>query len=303
MPRRCRLRAVLLAIVLTALALAVGPARAGSCRPWSIEGFYLRMTAEEARALIARGGGGEETDSDGTLTFVLSADEGREVSGGLRLVDGLVASGWLHLKAHGGPGGTGAKGLAETLGRRFGEPLRESLKPLDTEKSLVALEWTDSDCGLSLLARYHTGNRLTPDERDRLYIELRPFSAHEQEKAAQARDGAARADLLAEGLPCSEPVEPRLLETEPLLVAGTRRSVEMTEDFRMHGQYVRLQVLYLVRADGSVGEVRLVRGPVEDYGMLEPLTRMLKAQQFVPGTCGGRPVSTWVPMIADYKVN
>ena len=286
----------LLVCLLTALALAGVPARAASCRSWAIGGFYLGMTEEEARAVIARDGR-EIGTTDGRLDFELLRNAPTSpFTGGLRFVDGRVASGYLSLQA---TGPEGAKGLAEELGRRFGEPRHESTKPIDTKTSVLALVWTDADCGMALYARRKTGNPPDPKERYPLQIELLPYSAYEKEQSAHSQ---VAADSRALDVPCTEPVELRLLDKEPVLVAGTRRQVQLTERFRKAGHPVRLVVQYLVLADGSVGEVRLVNGPAEDYGLFENTERMLKAQRFVPGTCRGKPVSTWLPFVADFSV-
>jgi len=257
-------------------ATATGPE---SCPEWGAHGFYVGMSEAEACDRLRQKPVQIYATTQGLSFQSLDADPLDSVVGALVVRDGVVERLSVETVSDGaGPADRGLQDLARALGPAH----RVSSFEANTQTAMEVWDWTNESCNLALRAtRWHGSTNVS------LRIEVYPLQEWKQEReheeTVRSRCDEAR---------CSnEPVHVSCVDYRPVLVAGTMARAEVPEEARRECVSGTVRVAYIVKRDGTVGDVSLVEAPNPDGGLARTVVESLRGWRYTPAQCDGTPVA------------
>ncbi len=90
-----------------------------------------------------------------------------------------------------------------------------------------------------------------------------------------------------------EPIDVWCAERPPVLVAGTMTQLEVPDEVRRKCISGEVHVEYVVRRDGTVGDIRIVEAPDPDAGLVEAVVESVRGWLYTPAQCNGAPAAVF----------
>jgi protein TonB len=91
--------------------------------------------------------------------------------------------------------------------------------------------------------------------------------------------------------------------TMPILIPGTRVEPVYPEAAKREGVTGKVIMQAIIRKDGTVGNVQVLRAPEPDLGFSEAAVAAVKQWRYLPGQQGDRPVDVIFTILMDFRID